>query len=165
MNVFDKGKECASSQRIEFQLQTEPEPGFGRLLSLAQHARLIYLLAFAMQPVRKKDAPRIARPALRYWKGKAPKGVAEAQDSDSDTDNAPQNVEPTDVPIDGLDASDNEEDEENIVPQQKVPKTMNVALRNVNISKEGKVIVDGKEESGRTLVEQGTLQINPLQLY
>ena len=114
-----------------------------------------------MQPVKKKDAPRLARPAVRYWKGKAPKGIADAQDSDSDTDNVPQDTEPTDVPIGGLDAGnseqeDEEEEEETVVPQQKVQKTMNVALRSVNISKEGKVIVDGKEESGRTIAEQGT---------
>ncbi|KAF8491302.1 splicing factor, Prp19-binding domain-containing protein [Gautieria morchelliformis] len=110
-----------------------------------------------MQPVKKKDAPRLARPAVRYWKGKAPKGIAEAQGSDSDSDNASQGVDLTDVPIGGLDASDiedDEEEEEEVPQQHRAQKTMNVALRNVNISKEGKVIVDGKEESGRTIMEQ-----------
>lgn len=113
-----------------------------------------------MQPVRKKDAPRIARPAVRYWKGKAPTYLTKEQDSDSDTE-TPQDAEPTDVPIHGLDGEDEEEDDddvESVVPQQPIPKTMNVALKNVNISKEGKVIVDGKEESGRTMLEQGSLQ-------
>ncbi|KAF8588464.1 hypothetical protein K439DRAFT_1645454 [Ramaria rubella] len=111
-----------------------------------------------MDPVRRKDAPRAPRPVVRYWKGKAPKGVVEAQDSDSDSDNAPQDVEPADVPIGDLDAGDNddeeEEEEEDAVTRKKIQKTMNVALKDVDISKEGKVIVGGKEESGRTLVEQ-----------
>ena len=34
---------------------------------------------------------------------------------------------------------------------------MNVALRNVDISKEGRVIVYGREESGRMILEQGVL--------
>jgi microfibrillar-associated protein 1 len=121
-----------------------------------------------MQPVKRKDAPRLARPAVRYWKGKAPKGIAEAQGSDSDSDNASQDVELADVPIGGLGADDNEDEgegeeeeeegegEEGVLQRQKVQRTMNVAIRNVNISKEGKVIVDGKEESGRTIMEQGS---------
>jgi hypothetical protein len=147
-----------SLQGLELQTELEPQPG--RLLARTRLAK-ISLLAFTMQPVRKKDAPRIARPAVRYWKGKAPKGVAEAQDSDSDAE-APQNAEPTDVPIHDLNGGENDEDDEDdesVVPRRKVPKSMNVALRNVNISKEGKVIVDGKEESGRTIVEQGALHL------
>lgn len=114
---------------------------------------------YTMQPARKKDAPRIARPAVRYWKGKAPKGVVEVHESDSDSDNPPQDAEPIDVPITGVedDGEDEEADKEDIVPQMKVQKSMNVALRNVDISKEGRVIVDGREESGRTIVEQGVL--------
>ena len=103
-----------------------------------------------MQPARKTDAPRIARPAVRYWKGKAPKGVVEVHESDSDSDNVPQDAEPIDIPIGDVDEDDG-------VPQKKVQKSMNVALRNVDISKEGKVIVDGKTESGRTIVEQSVL--------
>lgn len=52
-----------------------------------------------------------------------------------------------------------EEDEEDIQMRMgsqraAVAKTMNVALKDVNISKDGKVIVAGREESGRTLEEE-----------
>ena len=52
-----------------------------------------------------------------------------------------------------------EEDEEedsaglSVRPKAEATKTMNIALRNVDISKEGKVIVAGREESGRTAME------------
>ena len=108
-----------------------------------------------MQTSRKKDAPRLARPAARYWKGKVPKGVAEAQDSDSDYDEETQEQQAEDVPIGDISADEGEEDEL-VVQEQKteIKKSMNVALRNVNISTEGKVVVDGREESGRTIMEQ-----------
>jgi len=116
-----------------------------------------------MQSTRKKDAPRLARPAARYWKGRAPKGVAETQDSDSDYEEEAQEQEEGDVPIGDVSADEGEEEEDDggIVIQKKseVKKAMNVALRNVNISTEGKVIVDGKEESGRTAMEQGALSL------
>jgi len=95
---------------------------------------------------------------VRYWKGKAPKGVVEVHESDSDSDNVPQDAEPIDIPIGDVDdGGDEDVDEDDGVPQKKVQKSMNVALRNVDISKEGKVIVDGKTESGRTIVEQSVL--------
>ena len=34
----------------------------------------------------KKQAPRLARPAIRYWKGKAPKGAADVNESDSEAE-------------------------------------------------------------------------------
>lgn len=42
-----------------------------------------------MQVTRKKEAPRLPRPAGRYWKGKAPKGaedIADGFDSDIEED-------------------------------------------------------------------------------
>ncbi|KAF8525228.1 microfibrillar-associated protein MFAP1, Zn finger, CCHC type protein [Hysterangium stoloniferum] len=119
-----------------------------------------------MQPAKKKDAPRLARPLVRYWKGKAPKGIAEMQDSDSDYDETAQETEPGDEPIADLEGDGDEvEDTEEGIPIQTATmrKTMNVALKNVNISKEGKVIVAGKEESGRTLQERGAFPSNRLQ--
>ena len=38
-----------------------------------------------MSSAPRKPAPRLARPAARYWKGKAPKGVDVAQ-SDSESE-------------------------------------------------------------------------------
>jgi len=36
---------------------------------------------------------------------------------------------------------------------------MNIALKDVSVSKEGKVIVAGREESGRTAMEGGNTKI------
>lgn len=98
----------------------------------------------------KKQAPRLARPAVRYWKGKAPKGVTEAEsDSDAEEEQQPY-LEEGDVPIDEEDVDDLE-----IRQQTKAaaPKALNIALKDVAVSKEGKVIVAGREESGRTVEE------------
>jgi len=108
----------------------------------------------------RKQAPRLARPAVRYWKGKAPKGVAEA-DSDSDVEEeAPSYLDEGDVPLDGHEVD--EDDFGDLSTKQEkiraVPKAINIALKDVSVSKEGKVIVAGREESGRTaLEEEGTI--------
>ncbi|RDB29169.1 Microfibrillar-associated protein 1 [Hypsizygus marmoreus] len=107
-----------------------------------------------MEPGRKQ-APRLARPAARYWKGKAPKGVAEAE-SESEDEGLQSMEEEGDVPIGG-DQDIVEEEAEYIVlrtEERKLVKSMNVTLKDVNISKEGKVIVAGREESGRTAMEE-----------
>ncbi|PPQ67370.1 hypothetical protein CVT25_005949 [Psilocybe cyanescens] len=101
----------------------------------------------------RKQAPRPARPAVRYWKGKAPKG-AEVE-SDSDAEEAPSHLEEGDVPIGDRDLDDDDFDDlegrndRDVV----VPKAINIALKDVSVSKEGKVIVAGREESGRTIEE------------
>ncbi|KAI0074799.1 hypothetical protein K474DRAFT_1600937 [Panus rudis PR-1116 ss-1] len=112
----------------------------------------------------RKQAPRLPRPAARYWKGKAPKG-ADALPSDSDEDDYDEDQqqhqpeEEGDVPIRDLE-EDEDEDEgglevggRKVVGGQK-KGGMSIALRDVNISRDGKVVVAGKEESGRTEVEQ-----------
>lgn len=110
----------------------------------------------------RKQAPRLPRPAVRYWKGKAPRGVAEVN-SDSDVEEeTPSHLEEGDVPLD-----DHEVDEDDFgnlsTIQEKTsfaPKAINIALKDVSVSKEGKVIVAGREESGRTaLEEEGALTI------
>lgn len=100
----------------------------------------------------KKAAP-LPRPAVRYWKGKAPKGVTETQsDSEEEEDEQPE-FDEGDVGISGdqdiLDIPGNDED----IRGNKAVKSMNVSLKDVNISRDGKVIVGGREESGRTAVE------------
>lgn len=98
-----------------------------------------------MSNVQRKQAPRPARPAARYWKGKAPKGVEEVH-SDSDLDDENVHEEPV--------VRDDEEIEEFGVKQEREkPRGMNIALKDVSVSKEGKVIVAGREESGRTVME------------
>ncbi|PBK70310.1 hypothetical protein ARMSODRAFT_1083946 [Armillaria solidipes] len=102
----------------------------------------------------RKQAPRLARPAARYWKGKAPKGVAEV-DSDSDEE-GPDVEEEGDILIGG-EQDIVQEDDEDLPTAQNVSrakiKSMNVSLKDVNISKDGKVIVAGRDESGRTALE------------
>ena len=103
----------------------------------------------------RKQAPRLARPAARYWKGKAPKGIADVP-SDSDEEEGPEVEEEGDVFIAGEQDIVEEDDED--IPLQKDPvkaaKAMNVSLKNVNISRDGKVTVAGREESGRTAMEE-----------
>jgi hypothetical protein len=107
----------------------------------------------------RKQAPRLARPAARYWKGKVPKGVAEAtQDSDEEEEDV-QEENDGDVAIGGeqFAAEEGEEQEEGLSIRQEPPtvvRGMNIALKDVNISREGRVIVGGREESGRTAMEE-----------
>ncbi|KAI0344292.1 hypothetical protein BDW22DRAFT_1392747 [Trametopsis cervina] len=112
-----------------------------------------------MSSAPRKQAPRIARPAARYWKGKVPKGVdAVASDSDEDDEGEVQEGdEEGDVLIRDVGADeDGQEDEDGLevkAAARKAKAGINVALRDVNISKEGKVIVAGREEVGRTEAE------------
>ena len=108
----------------------------------------------------RKPAARLPRPAARYWKGKAPKGAGEVSSDDSDYDEAAEAQEPEeegDVLIHDITGQGDEDEARlDVRPAQQKNKTtkgINVALRDVNISKEGKVIVAGKEESGRTQAE------------
>jgi len=104
----------------------------------------------------KKQAPRLARPAARYWKGKAPKGLKDVEsDSDAEENEEVGEDEQTNVPMDEIEGDDEQMEEFNIKAREdQAPKTkMNVALRDVKLSKEGKVIVAGREESGKTEME------------
>jgi microfibrillar-associated protein 1 len=107
-----------------------------------------------MSGAARKQAPRLARPAARYWKGKAPKGVADVP-SDSD-EGEESEVEGGDVLIGG--EQDIVEEDDDGVPLRRDPvkavKAMNVSLKDVNISRDGKVTVAGRGESGRTAMEE-----------
>lgn len=108
---------------------------------------------------QRKPAPRLPRPAARYWKGKAPKGAGEALSSDDSDYDAEQEQEPEeegDVLIQDVQQDDDEDALDVQKPQKAAAakgRAMNVALKDVNISKEGRVIVAGKEEVGRTGAE------------
>jgi microfibrillar-associated protein 1 len=98
-----------------------------------------------MSSAPRKPAPRLARPAARYWKGKAPTG---ADDVLSDSEG--------DVLIGDQDFGEGEDEEGppiRAVTKPATTKAINVSLKDVNISKDGKVIVAGREESGRTELE------------
>jgi len=110
-----------------------------------------------MSTTIRKQAPRPARPAGRYWKGKAPKGAADVSSSDESDDGREIPQEEGDVAFAGeqefLHAEyDGDEEDEQGRKGQKTG-TMSVALKNVNISKEGKVLIEGRQEVGRTEME------------
>jgi microfibrillar-associated protein 1 len=110
----------------------------------------------------RKQAPRLARPAGRYWKGKAPKGAADLSSDESDEEKEEVPQEEGDVAFAGeqefLHTENDDEEKEEEEEGRKRYRTgrMSVALKNVNISKEGNVIVAGKQEVGRTEAE-GTI--------
>ena len=108
-----------------------------------------------MSSTVRKPAPRLPQPASRYWKGKAPKGPADVE-SDSDDEEEQPTRDDGDVPVSGDQYIEEAVEEEMSfrTVEQKSLKTMSVSLRDVNISKEGKVIVAGREESGRTMEEE-----------
>ncbi|KAH9916753.1 splicing factor, Prp19-binding domain-containing protein [Epithele typhae] len=113
-----------------------------------------------MSSAPRKPATRLARPAARYWKGKAPKGADAASDSDEDEEMQDEEraEEEGDVLIHDVGEGDDDDEPEELPvrrePALKATKgAISVALRDVNISTDGKVIVSGKEESGRTAAE------------
>ena len=110
-----------------------------------------------MSTAVRKQAPRIARPAARYWRGKAPKGVADVgSDSEEDEQDEQEQEEYEDMPLGAVEGEDDEGGEEGATGKEsmnyKPGKTLNIALKDVNI-REGKVIVAGREESGKTIME------------
>ncbi|KAI6133392.1 microfibrillar-associated protein MFAP1, Zn finger, CCHC type protein [Pisolithus croceorrhizus] len=104
----------------------------------------------------RKHAKGPAKPAGRYWKGRAPKGAEFASESDEEEEQ--QTVE-QDVPVAGeheLQRDAEEDSEQDSFPTKtSVLKSakINVALKDVQISQDGKVIVADRVESGRTLKE------------
>ncbi|KAG8907574.1 hypothetical protein FRB99_003498 [Tulasnella sp. 403] len=99
----------------------------------------------------RKPAPRLARPAQRYWKGKAPKGAPDAEsDSEEEDENEQQDAD-EDMPL-GL--VEEVEAKASAPSARKEKAAMNVALKDVNIDARGKVIIAGKEETGRTAMEE-----------
>lgn len=95
----------------------------------------------------RKQAPRLARPAARYWKGKAPKGVAEVDsDSDAEVEEEEEEVEEGDVLIRDVEADDDD---------NEAPKAMNFALKvkDIDISRDAIV----SREAARLREQQGAL--------
>ena len=109
-----------------------------------------------MSSAPRKPAPRLARPAARYWKGKAPKGADDILSDSDEEEEIQQPEEEGDILIGDQDFGEGEDEEEppiRAVTKPTTTKAINVSLKDVNISKDGKVIVAGREESGRTELE------------
>ncbi|KAF5392566.1 hypothetical protein D9757_002115 [Collybiopsis confluens] len=110
---------------------------------------------------KPKQAPRLARPVARYWAGKAPRDHLDSESDSNDDDEEQQGVEDEGVvnmggEQDFTQGEPEEEEDQELSMKQDIAKTksMNIALRDVNISRDGKVIVAGRVESGRTAVEE-----------
>jgi microfibrillar-associated protein 1 len=113
---------------------------------------------------RRPAAARQARPAQRYFPGKALPGAAsvhsDSEDSDGDDEAQQQASQEPDVSLIGDigagdigEGGDEAERNDSGTRSHAAPaRGMNVALRNVNIQ-DGKVLVDGRVEVGRTEME------------
>ncbi|KAG8818651.1 hypothetical protein FRC17_010759 [Serendipita sp. 399] len=127
----------------------------------------------SLNPTRRQ-APRPARPVQRHFAKKAPKDARDPDASSDEEEEAEQHHqqqhqyqqashagEETSIQQIGEYGKDEDEEEEEgggmVVHRQgkkpAKPKAVRVALGNVEI-KDGRVLVNGLEESGRTLVEQ-----------
>jgi microfibrillar-associated protein 1 len=112
-----------------------------------------------MSTTTRKQAPRPAKPTGRYWKGKAPKGAAELSSSDSEDGDDEGQVpeEEGDIAFAGeqdfIRPASHEDEEGNQGYNVQKTGKMSLALKNVNISKEGKVTISGKEELGGTEIQ------------
>ena len=110
----------------------------------------------------RKPAPRLAVPAQRYFKGKAPVKGADPLDSDSDVEEA---VEPQkdqkdqDEAISAYGQQDEVAPKPSNVPRQpgKAERSVKVELRDVKVSAEGKISGAAPEVSAESLGVQGEL--------
>ena len=144
---------CGFSRVRPGQPETGPTP---IAIKLTFHFRT--RLTSYMSSAPRKPAPRLARPAARYWKGKAPKGADDILSDSDEEEEIQQPEEEGDILIGDQDFGEGEDEEEppiRAVTKPTTTKAINVSLKDVNISKDGKVIVAGREESGRTELEGG----------
>lgn len=107
-----------------------------------------------MQTARKPAAPRPARAAGRYWKGKAPKGVDALSDSDSDAGQEEVGDEQEEIGEDEFELAGKDETDGAATVKKGVAK-MSVALKDVDV-RDGKVYVGGQnEEESEESEEEG----------
>ncbi|KAG8824944.1 hypothetical protein FRC19_000773 [Serendipita sp. 401] len=119
---------------------------------------------------RQQQAPRLARPAQRHFAKKAPRNARDVDDESTDEEQEHQQQQFQDQQQQQEDESvavgeygEGEEEEGMVLAGKKAGKEkakakgVRVALGNVQI-KDGRVLVNGLEESGRTLVEQQMAQ-------
>lgn len=105
-----------------------------------------------MSSIARKPAARHAKPAQRHFAKKAPKDARDVDDSSDEEQEQEAVDEENEIGTFGI-----EEDVESFTTMVKAPerssKPLKVALGNVQVE-DGRVIVDGQVESGKTLVEQ-----------
>jgi len=107
----------------------------------------------------RKAAPRLAVPAQRYFKGKAPVKGADPLDSDSDVEEAVEPQEDQDEAIAAYGQLDEVVSKPLGVPRQltNAERSVKVNLRDVKVSAEGKVIGAAPVVSVESLGVQGWL--------
>jgi microfibrillar-associated protein 1 len=109
--------------------------------------------AAQMASIARKPAPRHAKPAQRHFAKKAPRD-AHGIDESSEEEQEQEIIEEQDLEIG---AFENEADAQSFTSPVKIAergvKPLKVALGNVQVE-DGRVIVDGQVESGKTIVEQ-----------
>jgi len=107
----------------------------------------------------RKPAPRLAVPAQRYFKGKAPVKGADPLNSDSDVDEAVEPQEDQDEAIMAYGQLDEVTPKPSNDPRQpaKVERSVKVELRDVKVSAEGKIIGAAPIVSAESFGVQGWL--------
>jgi microfibrillar-associated protein 1 len=105
----------------------------------------------------RKPAPRLAVPAQRYFKGKAPVTGADPLDSDEDVEEAVEPQDDQDEAIAAYGQQDEVASKLSNVPQQlaKAERSVKVELRDVKVSVEGKIIGAAPIVSADSLGVQG----------
>jgi len=107
----------------------------------------------------RKPAPRLAVPAQRYFKGKAPVKGADPLASDSDVEEAVELQDGQDEAIEAYGEQDEVAPKPSNVNRQpaKAERSVKVELRDVKVSAEGKVIGAAPVVSASSLGVQGWL--------
>lgn len=107
----------------------------------------------------RKPAPRLAVPAQRYFKGKAPVKGADPLDSDSDVEEAVEPQQDQDEAIVAYGHLDEFTSKPSNVPRQpvKAERSVKVELRDVKVSVEGKIIGAAPVVPAESLGVQGWL--------
>jgi microfibrillar-associated protein 1 len=104
----------------------------------------------------RKPAPRLAVPAQRYFKGKAPVKGADPLEFDSDVDEAVEPQDDQDEVIAAYGQQDEVASKPSNVSHQlaKAERSVKVELRDVKVSAEGKIIGAAPEVSAESLSVQ-----------
>lgn len=102
-----------------------------------------------MSSAPRKPAQRLARPAARYWKGKAPKGADEVLPDSDEEEELQQPEEEGDIQIGDQDFEQEEDEDETpirAVAKPVVTKSVNLLVRAV-IDKDGRLVPARNEEA------------------
>lgn len=128
-------------------------------VGLERNGKKFFLATWTPPMATRKPAPRLAVPAQRYFKGKAPVKGADPLDFDSDVEEAVEPEEDQDEAIVAYGRLDEVASGSSNVPRQstKAERSVKVELRDVKVSKEGKVVGAAPVVPAESLGVQGWL--------